>query len=190
MRQKLRKQRKNLKWAYWLILLVLLVAAGVLIFVVWKTNLGGDKGQAEETVIEESEVQTAETESEAETITNSEETNNDAVPPSKVKQYEGEGANSSEVLTGVVTRTSLANGNLMIWTNIDQYLNNGSCELALMENGRKVYGEIANIVPDVATSYCENLSVPVAAVGNGNYEIVINLSSGGKTGVINGEATI
>ena len=187
MAQKLRKQKKNLKWLYWLILLVLLIAAGVLTFVVWKMNLGGE-GKQEDTIIEESEVQTAESSEGTETNTGS--TNENAVPPSKVKQYEGEDANSSEALTGTVTRTSLANGNLMIWTNIDQYLNNGSCELALMENGRKVYGETANIVPDVATSYCENLSVPVAAVGNGNYEIIINLSSGGKTGVINGGATI
>lgn len=187
MAQKLRKQKKNLKWLYWLILLVLLIAAGALTFVVWKMNLGGEREQ-EDTTIEESEVQTAE--SNEETETNTESTNENAVPPSKVKQYEGEGANSSEVLTGVVTQTSLANGNLTIWTNIDQYLSNGSCELALMENGRKVYGETVNIVADVATSYCENLSVPVAAVGNGNYEIIINLNSGGKTGVINGEATI
>lgn len=188
MTQKLRKQKKNLKWLYWLILLVLLIAAGVLTFVVWKMNLGGGGEQKEDTTIEESEVQTAESSEGVET--NAESTNENAVPPSKVKQYEGEDANSSKALTGTVTRTSLANGNLMIWTNIDQYLSNGSCELALMENGRKVYGETVNIVPDVATSYCENLSVPVAAVGNGNYEIIINLSSGGKTGVINGEVTI
>ena len=186
MTKKQRKQNKSKKWLFWVLIVILLVAVGAGTYLVWNLY---SKNQETTEKMEAAEEKTETNEEEGENSEVIDEAEG-AVPEKKVRLYEGEDPNKTAELTGVITGTNIVNENLMIWTNIDQFLSSGRCELVVSQDGRKVYGKTTNIVADVATSYCEDLSVPVAEIGSGTYQILVNLSSGEKTGVINGEATI
>lgn len=186
MTKNMQKQKKNKRWLFWVLIVVLLVAVGAGTYLIWNLySKNQETAERMEEAAQEEESETTEDVTEEE-ITSEEEMEADR----KVKLYEGESPNKAAELTGVITSTAVTNGNLVVRTNIDQYLSEGRCELIVSQDGRKVYGKTTNILKDVTTSYCEDLSVPVAEIGNGTYQLIINLSSGGKTGVINGEATI
>ncbi len=108
----------------------------------------------------------------------------------KVAQYDGGDPNESADLTGVVTYVGVNGGNLMIRTSIDQFLNEGQCELNIYQGGSVVYSEVANIIGNVSTATCEGFDIATQKLPNGKLSIKINLSSGGKTGIIEGEANI
>ena len=108
----------------------------------------------------------------------------------KVKQFEGEDPNKLDYLTGVITAANVSGGQLVIRTNIDQYLESGSCELQILQNNGIIYTDKSEIIASASTSTCYGFDVPVVSIGNGNMQIVINLSSGDKTGTINGEVNI
>ncbi len=104
--------------------------------------------------------------------------------------YDGEDPNEAEELSGVVTYAGVSGSNLMIRVNIDQYLSEGNCQLILMRSGASVYNDSARIIDSAATATCEGFNVPVSELGGGSYEIVINLTADGKTGIIKGEVSI
>ena len=79
---------------------------------------------------------------------------------------------------------------LMIRVNRDQYLAEGNCELNLIRNGTVIYSDTTGIVTAATTATCEGFNVPISSLSNGNYQIVINLSSDNKTGTISGEVNI
>lgn len=106
----------------------------------------------------------------------------------EIIQYEGDDPNTQDDLTGVITYAGVSGDSLMIRVNIDQYLENGTCELSLVQNG-VIYSDVANIVGSAATATCEGFNVPAGGLG-GQYEIIISLSSGEKAGVIKGEVEI
>ena len=173
------KRKNSKKWIFWVLMLVLFVAAAVVCYLVWNNYFRDkkeDKPTEEQSLVEEHEEKKAE-EKEEETI-----------EKKKVVQYEGEDPNTQEELTGVVTYAGVNGDNLMIRVNIDQYLESGSCELSLMQNG-VAYSDVANIVGSAATATCEGFNVPVSGLG-GDYEIVIKISSGDKTGTINGKVEV
>lgn len=155
------------------------MAAAVVCYLVWNNYFRDkkeDKPTEEQSLVEEHEEKKAEEKKE------------ETIEKKKVVQYEGEDPNTQEELTGVVTYAGVNGNNLMIRVNIDQYLESGSCELSLMQNG-VAYSDVANIVGSAATATCEGFNVPVSGLG-GDYEIVIKISSGDKTGTINGKAKI
>ena len=106
----------------------------------------------------------------------------------EIIQYEGDDPNTQDDLTGVITYAGVSGDSLMIRVNIDQYLEDGTCELSLVQNG-VIYSDVANIVGSAATATCEGFNVPAGGLG-GQYEIIISLSSGEKAGVIKGEVEI
>ena len=184
MAKKHKKQSK--KWIIWILLVVLFVAVAVAVYFVGKTLIKKDEQEVKPSNETTEEVEKMPTQDD---FTTPDDTD-DGMPEKKTVLYEGGDPNKSPELTGVVTGSNVANGNLVIWTNIDQYLNTGTCELILQENGQKVYKDEVKIVADVSTSYCEDFVVPVSAVGAGQYQIIINLNSGDKTGIINGEVEL
>lgn len=188
MTKKQLKQKKSKKWLFWLLLLVLLVAAGAGTYLVWDLYT---KNQETATKVEE-KVNEAEAE-ESDTVTAGGSTviveEDAATGKKKVKQYEGEDSNEMANLSGIVTSTYQDAGNLVILTSIDQFLSDGSCELDLQQNGQTIYTDSGKIVADVSSSYCDALEVPLAGLA-GNYQIVINLNAGEKTGIINGEVNL
>lgn len=184
-----KRKNKSKKWIFWVVLVVLFVVAVGVTYLVWQTYFKDVPRLGEKTKTITTEViQVQEEENSAENTDNS----SDA-PEKKVVQYEGEDPNNSADLTGAITYAGLSpDGNsLMIQTNIDQYLNGGTCELILMRGGETVYNASTRIVPGVSTSACEGgFNVPLTQISVGNLQIIVNLSSGGKTGVLKGEAKI
>lgn len=179
-----KRRRRSKKWISWLLGLILLIAAGVVIYLVWDSYFNEEKViKREGTEVVEAERVEKEQEEEQKEVKNTEE-------KKEVILYEGGDPNEAEELSGVVTYAGVSGDNLMIRVNIDQYLSEGSCNLILTKDGVATYGDAAAIVSSAATATCEGFNVPVSGIGSGNYEIVIKLNSGGKVGTINGEVNI
>ena len=176
------KQKKNKKWLFWVIIVLLFVVAAVVCYFVWD---GYFKKKEEVKPAEEQSSVEDKKEGEAEKAPEVVEKEKE-----KVVQYEGEDPNEREDLTGVVTYAGVNGNNLMIRVNIDQYLAEGNCELNLIRNGTVIYSDTTGIVTAATTATCEGFNVPISSLSNGNYQIVINLSSDNKTGTISGEVNI
>ena len=179
---KRRRNKKIRKILFWVVFLVLFVVAGVIIYFVWDEYFKTDEGDKEN---KEEIVEVVENNNEFGKGGEGEED-----PDKKVILYEGNDPNEAEGLTGVVTYAGVNGDNLMIRVNIDQYLNSGSCNLSLLINGASVYNDTAGIIDSAATSTCEGFNVPVSGLGAGNYQIVIKINSGDKSGTIRGEVNI
>ena len=167
-------------------MLVLFVAAGAIVYLVWDNyfNDKKDAKQNEQRVeqVEEKEKKTSEMEQEKDEAEK-------AVEEKKVVQYDGKDPNGAGGLSGVVTYAGVSGGVLMVRVNIDQYLDNGKCELNLVRDGGVVYNSTAEIVGSASTATCAGFDVPIGGLG-GNYQVRVLLSSGEKTGVIEGEAAV
>ncbi len=109
-----------------------------------------------------------------------------------VVQYDGNNPNEAASLTGVVTYAGATDSNVIIRVNIDQYVDGGSCNLSLYQNGNAVYQAGASLIADVSTSTCDGFNIPRSSIYNagGTYEIVINLFAGDKKGTIKGEVSL
>ncbi len=178
MAQKRRKNKKNKKILSVVLFLVLFVVAGAVAYFMWDGYFREDKKEDEDSEIVE----------EVEEIEEGGKGAGEVIEKEPVVQYEGDDPNEAEELTGVITYAAVNGDNLMIRVNIDQYLEDGSCELNLVQGGVK-YSDTADI-SSVTTATCEGFNVPVGKLGSGNYQIVIKISSGGKTGTIKGEVNV
>lgn len=190
MANKQRKQKKTKKWIGWLILLVLLIIAMVATFLVWNANFKRDESgkTIEEKTTEEVETGEGNGEKvETDTVVDEDDYETGG---KKVVQYEGENPNKAAELSGVVTYAGVVGENLMIRTNIDQFLGEGTCSLTISRDGATIYSETVAIVAEASTSTCQGFDVPLAALGNGAAQININLSSGGKTGALTSEVNL
>ena len=180
MAQKRRKNKKNKKILSVVLFLVLFVVAGAVAYFVWDGYFREDKKEDEDSeVVDEVE----EVEEGGKGAVEEE-----MIEKEPVVQYEGSDPNEAEGLTGVITYAAVNGDNLMIRVNIDQYLDGGSCELNLVQGGVKYSDSVS--ISSVATATCEGFNVPVSKLGSGNYQIIIRISSGDKTGTIKGEVNI
>ena len=105
-------------------------------------------------------------------------------------QYDGTNPNLNDVITGAITYAGVSNDELVIRVNIDQYLNQGTCNLILSRDGVDVYGREAAIIDSASTSTCEGFNIPLSELTTGKYQVRIKLSSERKTGLIMGEASV
>lgn len=165
-----------------------LVVAGIIVYLVWN-NYFRDKRNDN---VDEQDTEIVEEKAEEDDV----EVIDDSVDEresekEKVTAYEGDSPNKAEDLTGVVTYAGVApdGKELIIRVNIDQYLGEGSCELNLMRSGI-AYSDMVGIVSSASTATCEGFNIPMSGLASGNYKIVVKISSGGKTGTINGEVNI
>lgn len=182
-----KRKNTNRRWAYWLLIVILFVAAAVVCYFVWDTYFK-TKGESEvsDTIETEEIVKTAKNdEGDSEEIREDE-----IVVRDKVKQMEGEDPNEAEGLSGVVTYAEVVGEKLEIGVNIDQFLMEGSCRLEMVQDGGVVYNDAVDIISMVSTSTCDGFDVPLDGLDGGEYGIVIYLESGGKNGIIRGEADI
>ena len=183
-----KKRRRNKKWISWLIWLILFVVGAVVCYLVWDSYFREKSTNTQNTEeVEESKkenVEMPEKKEEEKQIVD------DKKEEKKVEQYDGEDPNDAEALSGVVTYAGVNGEKLMIRVNIDQYLGGGQCKLELMKDGITVYNNMANIVGGASTATCEGFDVPVSEIGRGALEIVINVSSGDRSGIIRGEMSI
>lgn len=177
-----RRRKRSKKWISTVFILILLVAAGVVIYLVWDNYFNDKKEEpkTDETVVVDDGLKPTESESKPEV--------QEVEQKEEVVQYDGENPNNGGELTGVVTYAGVSGGKLMIRVNINQYLSGGSCNLRLLSSdGSVAYDDVAGITDSASTSTCEGFDVSTAGLAGGSYEIVIDLISGGKTGTINGE---
>lgn len=104
------------------------------------------------------------------------------------EKYDGDDPNLEESLTGAITTARFNDDILIIRVTIDQYLSNGTCTLNL-SSGDESLQRTANIAPIAASSSCEGFDIPIQELSSlgDTINIKINISSGNKTGNINGE---
>lgn len=180
------KRKRSKKWIYYLVMFVLLIAAGVTVYLVWDNYFHDKKDneiqEPDKAVISESAL---DTETEAK-----EDKGDSESDDKRPVQYEGEDPNIKEELSGSITYAGLIDDRIAVRMNIDQYLGEGECTIHFMNNGVDSYKEITNITSSAATATCEGFDIPVNNIASGKYEILIELSSGGKTGTIKGEINI
>lgn len=167
------KRKNRRKWVYWFVILLLLVAAGVIVYLVWNSYFRPKNADIhEDDVVEVADDDEVEREKEKE----------------QVAAYEGGDPNQNNQLTGVLTYASVSGGVLKIRVNIDQYLDSGTCRLSL--GGVTEYSDVANVVSSASTSTCEGFDIPVSELASGTYKITIDLNSGDKKGIIEGEVSV
>ena len=179
-----KKHKKNKKRFYPVMILVLFVVAAVVVFLVWdgyfRDKESGETGQE---TYEQVEI---------ETVADDEELDDtETVDKPKIEQYDGEDPNEMDELTGVITFAGVFGDKLTIRVNVDQYLENGACELLLLKENDTIYNSVANIVGNASTSTCEGFDIPVSELEeSGQMTIKIKLDSGERTGVIIGEVGV
>lgn len=184
-----KRKNKSKKWIFWILLAVVFVVAGVVAYFVGRTFFKDQAGILEP----ENQTEQIEESSMVEIEDGQDNTDDEDadMPESKVKQFEGGDPNKLPELTGVINRINVnENGVLEIRADIAQYLSNGTCELIMQQDGATIYNNSAVIVPLATTSTCDGFDVPVSQLGAGNYQIIINMSAGEKTGTLTGEVAL
>lgn len=183
-----RKERKNgRKWVSRVLFFMLFVVAVVICYFVYEVYFKEkDSGITDDSGV----IQTTEEFNDSGDSVGSEDDNVEVPEKDKVIQYEGEDPNLSEELSGSVTYAGVLNNRITIRVNIDQYLSEGSCALSLLSNDTVIYSESANIINSASTATCEGFDIPVSNVRAGDYEIIIIISSYGKSGVIKGRVEV
>ena len=176
-------RKRSKKWVSWLIILILLIAAGVVCYLVWDNYFNNKKD--DNVTTETSEQMTEEKKTSDAAVDNEDEDEGQ-----KVKQYEGESPNKANELSGVITYAGVVGDKIMIRVNIDQYLEEGTCELNITNGGQVVYEEAVNIVGSATTSTCEGFDFSSSTLGSGNYGIIIKIETNNKSGVIEGSLDI
>ena len=172
-----KRKKKNKKYLYWLLMMVLFVAAAVIVYLVWNAYFKEkDEGQNSGAMTEVVEIEKKEEPKKQE--------ESEVIEKPKVVQYDGEDPNDSNELSGVVTYAGVSGDNLMIRVNIDQYLENGECKLSLFNDGGLVHEEVVEMANGASTTSCAGFDVPISVIGNGRFDIVVDLESGGKMGAI------
>ncbi len=179
------RRKRSKKWISSLIILVLVIAAGVVCYLVWDNYFNDKKEESEkspETLQEE--------EKEEEKPVEEKEEERQPVKKEETVQYDGANPNASSSITGAITYATVSGDNLVIRVNIDQYLSGGKCTLGLRQGGGNVYSAEASVIDSASTSTCEGFNVPVNGLLSGEYNIIIYISSGDKTGEISGGVTL
>lgn len=185
------RRKRNRKWLGGVIFLILIVVATAVCYGVWKAYFD----DAEETRPVMTETEDGQTENVNETRENElvdagdGEVDGEEWVRESGAQYEGEDPNLSEELTGIINYAGVSDDMLTIRVNIDQYLMSGDCRLRLWQNGDVRYEATAPIMGVATTATCEGFDV--SAVGlSGDYEVMIEITSGEKTGVIKGSVGV
>lgn len=106
-----------------------------------------------------------------------------------VVQYSGDNPNEKEQISGAITYIGISNDTLAVRVNIDQYIEEGNCIITLV--GTKTdYTEAARIIDSAATSTCEGFNIPLSVLKDNHLNIIIEVRSDTKQGIIRGEASI
>lgn len=195
-----RQRRRSKKWVARVVVLLMLVLAGVICFLVWDAYFRPSETREKndsQTVTTEGLPQTTSSQAQAEEIVDASgeivdttTERQDEYELTEVVQYEGENPNQSEELTGAITYAGINGDRLTIRVNLDQYLTGGQCVLTLQRGGTKIHEERAQVASVASTATCAGFDIPLEGLGHGATEILINVDSGEKNGVMQGEVTL
>lgn len=164
------------------VLSTLLVIAGVITYALLTSsddhNSGSSTSKETRLRTDDADTRSGEDASINGSSTPTHEAEKDISPP-----YEGENVDNSRTLTGVISYKSVVDGSLVIRTTINQMLGSGICSLTL-SNGQKTVTRSSGIAQNPSSSTCEGFSVPTAELGNGTWDIKIQVSSDSRTGTL------
>lgn len=180
------------RFLIWLVaIFAVLLVGGGLTWLLWPTSSDQTTDTPPTPVVEDDPADDSDSD---QTVTAGEDTTVPAEPDDhKVPQYEADDPNTSAGLTGSVVRKTIQDGTLTIVAMIDQYLHStGFCTLRLIsrDSGTVVYTATSDAVADVSTSICEPFTISLANLPAGTYQIQIDLSGDGKTGMITDEMEV
>ena len=183
------KHRRNKRIKACIKVLLCLILLGGAAYAVWYFRIRKDEPKVEEAPTP-SEVQTAKNDSDKQIATDVTPTTEpvNVENPKDIPQNEGTDPNKSAVITGVLTRADVSGDKAIIRVNIDQYLSSGTCTLTISSGSNQLV-KTANLIPSAATSTCEGFDVPSSELANFSrpLSISISLTSGDKTGIIEGQ---
>lgn len=177
------KRKRDFRWVKWLLFLALIVGAVAVVILVKNNYFDKKDDQNTSQTVETNKTDDKKSEEKTE---QKEETE----PEQKAPQYEGESPNKSETLTGMITYADVMNDELVIRTNIDQFLQAGTCNIIMSRNGITYYTGSVGIIESVTTSTCDGYKIPVSELPKGDLSVEINLESEGKSGKITGRVRI
>ncbi len=183
-----KRRRRSKKWVSRVLFLLLIVAAGVICYFVWDgyfRDKSNDTPKSGETTLTEQKNDKKE-----ENKPEEKKKEPEVKEKEPVVQYDGGDPNTANDITGVITYAGVTGSNLVIRVNIDQFLNGGTCTLSIKQGGSTVYNSSAAVAESASTSTCQGFNVPVSGLPKGQVEIVINVSSNGKSGNISGGVTL
>lgn len=113
------------------------------------------------------------------------------------KDGESDGEPDDNTITGQIDYRSLARDTLQIRTTINESLSDGTCSLTLTGPNGQEYKTTSRIMSNSSsTSTCNGFDIDMNQVEKddelraGKWTIVIDLSSGGKTGQVIGDITM
>ena len=185
------RQRNNI-WLKVTIIVGVILTVALIIFLVWKIN-NNNNGPAPDNSKPRDVLVPERTDDETQPEQTDETGSSEEKQP--IPQYDGDDPNTASNLTGALTyakimKTPTGDEMLVLRVNIDQFLSEGTCALTIKNGEESIYNNSAAIIDSASTSTCTGFDVPVSELGNGSMKIIINLTSGDKTGVINGEINI
>lgn len=127
------------------------------------------------------------------TVTDTEEKEQD-IPDKTPVQYsppaENSNNNQTSSLTGVITSKSVKGNDLVIRTNINGTLS-GTCKLLLTrKSDNKQISRSAELAQNPSSSSCKGFDVATSQLGSGNWDILITVTSNGKSGEIKGKVSL
>ena len=183
-----KRRRKNKNTLTVIFFLLLIVAAGVICYLVWD-NYFRDK-QPEPAMVPQVVDDPVIKDGKGGTDEKTPEPTPESEKKQTPAQYDGDNPNTAKGITGVITYAGVNGGYYMIRVNIDQYLNGGTCKLALKQGGNNIYTATAPVIDAASTSTCEGFNVPLSGLPKGAADIVITVSSGNMGGTITGSANL
>lgn len=99
--------------------------------------------------------------------------------------------NNSPTLTGVLNYKAVVDDKLSIRVTIDQAVSSGVCNLTLTnQSSGKTVAKTAQTVQNPSSASCMGFDVPLAELGSGAWNIVIEITGDGKTGKITGDINL
>ena len=182
------RRKRNRKWIVKLLLLVVIIVGICFAWHGFSKNIetgSGDDGSETSQIIA---TDGGESIDDVEKNETKEDTDN--YIDKKPIQYDGGSPNEFEYLTGAVNYVKTNGGKLLIRVSIDQYLESGTCELALMQGGEMMYQETVDIIGDATTSTCKGFDVPVAGLASGELQFTVYFASGDRVGEVSGGVSI
>ena len=192
-----RKTRKNKKTNTAVIgfVLILAFAVGITIVVLSLITPKKKADGEDETKITTTTESTKPTEKEP--VTEAEEPKTEETEEEKAKkeneqtpaQYEKvEETTDKNVISATVTHSSVDNGKFVLRLTINELMS-GSCHL-LMTSGNRKYTNDAEIVSDPTSSTCAGFDVETSKLASGTWNYTVTISSGKRTGKVEGKVNI
>ncbi len=188
-----RKTKKSNKFLPVVLFIVGLLAVAGIVFAALKL-FGVEKLFNKETNDSVSTSNTTQTQNNQNTIVDAkpkpeQNTNPEYKEKEPIIQYSGEDPNLTGIISGAVTYTGISNDTLIIRVNIDQYINEGNCILSLT-GANTNYTEAARVIDSASTATCEGFNVPLSQIKDNSVNIVIEVKTDDKRGIIRGNASL